>query len=448
MPFSSINFVFLLPILLMVYWALPDSLKRFWLLVGSIVVYMAAGWEDLALLVTLTGLNWLSHRLMPDAPWVRRTMIVVNILFLGWFKYRFFLADAVGLQRGPGDLIIPLGISFYVFQLISYQVEILKGVLTQTPSFFAFFLYIFFFPHHQAGPIMRPHAFLGAFLHGRRWHLGRFKIGLIIFTWGLFKKVWIADFLLGDRVRELYQVLGQSHGASGSVWLLAVTYGIQIYADFSGYSDIAVGVGRMFGFKLDRNFHQPYLAVGPSQFWRKWHITLSAWLRDTIYIPLGGNRGGKGRARVNLMIVMLVGGLWHGAGWAFLLWGFLHGAYLILEQWTAPVLDRVKPLKFILFQLLFMLAWIPFRENNIHTVLNLFSRPSAWIGWEALVAGAWLAAILAFSWAEDAVERRFIRLVRWTYRLPDPVLVPAYSFLLYMILSGVRYETTFIYQRF
>jgi len=183
-------------------------------------------------------------------------------------------------------------------------------------------------------------------------------------------------------------------------------------------------------------------------FWRKWHVTLSEWLRDTIYIPLGGNRKGKGRARINLMIVMLVGGLWHGAGWAFLLWGFLHGAYLILEQWSAPILDRVKPLKFILFQLLFMLAWIPFRENNIHTVFNLFARPAAWFGWEAVLAGMWLLAIIGFSWVEDFIERRFIGLVRWSYRLPDPVLVPAYSVLLYVILAGVRYETTFIYQRF
>jgi alginate O-acetyltransferase complex protein AlgI len=446
-PFSSLNFLVILPLLLLVYWRLPTSLKRVWLLVASLIVYLAAGWQDLLLLVVVTTANWVSSALFPGSRRAPKLLVVADVAVLAWFKYRYFVAGLFGAETA-GSLVIPLGISFYIFQLISYQVELLKGVLRERPTFFAFFLYIFFFPHHQSGPIMRPHKFLGVFNAGRKWNPARFRIGVLIFLWGLFKKVWIADWLASGLVEQSYRDLHQSRGEVGNVLLLAVVYGVQIYADFSGYSDIAVGLGRMFGFKLDRNFHQPYVAFGPSEFWRRWHVTLSQWLRDHIYIPLGGNRHGEARTLVNLMIVMLVGGLWHGAGWAFVLWGGLHGVYLVVERVAKPWLDRVRPLGFVLFQLLFMLAWIPFREPDIGAVLTLFSRGSAWVGPESATALVWLAGIVAFSWAENLLERAFPRLIRMCGRWPAPQFALAHAVLLLVILSGVRHETVFIYQRF
>jgi len=449
MPFSSVNFLATLPLLLVVYWALPRAWRRGWLIVASTIVYMAAGWRDLTLLLAVTALNWGAHRLFPRARAARTALIVFDVLVLAWFKYRLFLAANLGLASAAHEaLIIPLGLSFYTFQLISYQVEIAQGIMKACPSFESFFLYIFFFPHHQAGPIMRPHAFIRSFLEGRRWRLGRFKIGLAIAAWGLFKKIWLADYLLSRWVGGLYGTLEASHGASGNALLLGVAYGAQIYADFSGYSDIAVGVGRMFGFKLDRNFHQPYLASGPSEFWRRWHVTLSSWLRDYVYIPLGGNRRGAARTKLNLMLVMLIGGLWHGAQWTFVFWGFLHGAYLILEQATQRVWKRVPAVKYLFFQALFMLAWLPFRAHRAADLFALVARADAWLSPQTGPALLLFAAVALFSKFEDALERAFPRLVVRLAAVPDVAFAAATAAASLLLISGIKYEVMFIYQRF
>jgi len=234
-------------------------------------------------------------------------LIATDLGVLAWFKYRAFLA-ALATWDQPLAIIIPLGISFYIFQLIAYQVEVRRGQVSVKPPFLDFFLYIFFFPHHQAGPIMRPHAFLINFISPRTFFRSRMTTEAAIFLWGLFKKVWIAD-VVAPFVDALYFRFHDRNGTQGNLWLMGVVYGIQIYGDFSGYSDMAVGLGRMFGFNFDRNFHQPYLARGAAEFWRRWHVTLSQWLRDFLYIPLGGGRGPQSRVIVNLMVVMLLGGL-------------------------------------------------------------------------------------------------------------------------------------------
>ena len=449
MPFASANFLATLALLVAVYWLLPRSKRRAWLIVSSVVVYMAAGWADLALLLAVTTANWASYRLWPRGRAPRAAFIVFNLLVLCWFKYRLFLGGALGFgNAGPRSLIIPLGLSFYVFQLIAYQVEIMRGLITDCPPYLSFLLYIFFFPHHQAGPIMRPHVFIRSFLEGRRWRPSRFKIGLLIAAWGLFKKIWIADFLLSGRVNALYQTLEQSRGARGNAFLLAVAYGAQIYADFSGYSDIAVGLGRMFGFKLDRNFHQPYLSLGPAEFWTRWHVTLSRWLRDFLYIPLGGNRRGALRTQANLMIVMLLGGLWHGASGTFVLWGFLHGLYLVAEKISEPVLGRLRPLKWLVFQTLIMLAWLPFRAHRIGDLLPLFTRLDAWVSPETAWAAALFAAVVAFSKAEDALELRFPAIARRVALVPDAALAAGFALALIGFFAGMKYYVMFIYQRF
>lgn len=449
MPFSSINFLVVLPALVLAYWLLPMAAKRAWLLVASLVVYLAAGWSDLLLLVAVTSANWLSSVAFPRSRLAPKALILGDVLVLGWFKYRYFVAGLLGGGAdGAGSLVIPLGISFYTFQLISYQVEILRGIIAARPTFLAFFLYIFFFPHHQAGPIMRPHAFLGAFAKGRRWCAARFRIGVAILLWGLLKKVWVADWLMGDFVARSFGELHQSLGAHGNVLLLGAAYGIQIYADFSGYSDIAVGLGRMFGFKLDRNFHQPYIAGGPSEFWQRWHVTLSRWLRDHVYQPLGGDWRGRWRTSANLMAVMLLVGLWHGAGWNFVLCGALHGSYLVAERLGRRWFRRAPSVKFVLFQTLFALSWVPFREPDLGVVWNLVSRADAWTGGGTLLGALLGLGAIAFCWAEDRLEQAFPRLwLRWR-RLPASAFAFACSLVLLAVLSGVRYETAFIYQRF
>jgi len=447
MAFCSVNFLATLVFLVAVYWALPRRARRVWLLVSSFIVYMAAGWHDLFLLLGVTFANWAGHKLFPSGRAPRVALIVGDLGVLAWFKYRLFLAGAVGLG-GAGSLIIPLGLSFYIFQLIAYQVEIMRGLIAAPPTFLSFLLYIFFFPHHQAGPIMRPHLFIRSFLEGRRWSPGRFKVGLLIVAWGLFKKIWIADFLLSGRVNALYADLAASGGHRGNALLLAVAYGAQIYADFSGYSDIAVGLGRLFGFKLDRNFHQPYLAGGPSEFWRRWHVTLSRWLRDFLYIPLGGNRRGAWRTRVNVMIVMVLGGLWHGAAWTFVLWGFLHGLYLLLERAVEPLLERFRALKYLLFQTLIMLAWLPFRATRVGDLAVLVTRLDGWVSRDLLWAGALFAAVVGFSRAEDALERRFPRIARRAALVPEPALAMGCAAAVILLFAGIKYDVMFIYQRF
>lgn len=448
MPFSSINFLFLVPLLLMVYWALPQNLKRAWLCSSSVLVYIYAGVPDLMLLLAVTLTNWLSHKWLPESRTTRAIMIITNILVLGWFKYRFFIAGIFHIDHRPIELIVPLGISFYIFQLISYQVEIHKKILVAPPTFFSFFLYIFFFPHHQAGPIMRPHAFLSAFVSGRPWNSHRFKSGLVILLWGLAKKIWLADLLFSGIVNERYALLEQSHGLTGNVLFLGCLYGGQIYADFSGYSDIAVGLGKMFGFKLDRNFHQPYIAMGPSEFWRRWHVTLSQWLRDYIYIPLGGNRSGKFRTRLNMLIVMLVGGLWHGANWTFIVWGGLHGLFLIAEIIQKDLKIKSSLITLLIYQCLFMITWVPFREQNFNFIWTMVRRYDGWIGIETIYALLIITGIVCFSYLEDRLEHYFCRISILVHRLPVLMFSPAYATAIYIILCGVKNETTFIYQRF
>ena len=447
MSFASFNFILSLPLFILSFWLVPRRLQKPWLLVLSLVVYLAAGLGDFLLLFGAVSLNWLVPRCWDRPRLTTPLMVAGNLAFLAYFKYRLFLAGLVATAR-PATLIIPLGISFYVFQLISYQVEIRRGQLGSRQPFLNFFLYIFFFPHHQAGPIMRPHAFLHAFTRPRTFFTSRLVTGMVLLLWGLFKKVWIAD-LVAPQVDQAFRLFHFSGGAEGNLVQLGVLFGIQVYGDFSGYSDMAVGIGRMFGFKFDRNFHQPYVAFGPSEFWRRWHVTLSQWLRDFVYIPLGGNRRGTALACVNLLATMLIGGLWHGAGWNFLVWGGLHGTLLILDRLLpAPAGSWHRWLRYGAFQLMVMLTWVPFREPDLRAIGHALGRQSAWLGARTDQALKLLVLILLFSWLERAMERHFVRLTRWLVAMPLWRFACAYGVLMFFVMVGAGHATTFIYQRF
>lgn len=447
MAFSGFNFLVLLPLFVLSFWLMPVRFQKAWLILLSLIVYMAAGWRDLALLTSAVLVNWLVPRLARGAKVWCYAMVVADLGFLGWFKYRGFFGTMLG-HPGLKDLLIPLGISFYIFQLISYQVEIARKQVGSDYGFVDFFLYIFFFPHHQAGPIMRPHAFLICFTQPRNWYQSRFISGLVILLWGLAKKVWVAD-LIAPKVDAAYKTFHGSGGHTGNIIYLAVLYGVQIYGDFSGYSDMAVGLGRLFGFKFDRNFHQPYTAKGASEFWRRWHITLSQWLRDFVYIPLGGNRKGALRTEVNLMLTMLIGGLWHGAGWNFVLWGGLHGSYLVWERFVpTPRSEIFRIPKLLLFQLCVMLAWVPFRESSFAVIAGAAPRASAWLGKPTLIALGLMLAIIGFSHLEQWAESRFVPMFKRLCHLPLWAFAALYGIALYLVLTGAGHATTFIYQRF
>lgn len=455
MPFSSFNFILVLPLMILSYWALPPRFQKVWLVVLSLGVYLAAGWRDLALLFVAVAVNWAGPFLFGATKRVTVSLVLGNLGFLAWFKYRLFLA-APATWNSPMGLIIPLGISFYVFQLISYQVEVQRGQVDSRVAFLDFFLFIFFFPHHQAGPIMRPHAFLVCFKQPRTFFRSRMITGLMIFLWGLFKKVWIAD-VVAPVVDTYFHRFHADEGLRGNLLLLGVLFGIQVYGDFSGYSDMAVGLGRLFGYKFDRNFHQPYLAGSPSVFWNRWHVTLTKWMRDFVFFPLwnwsAARLSGHIRpAAVMLgcsLAVMLLTGLWHGGGWNFVLWGGIHG--LLLVAWHFLPGSRHPALafpKFVVFQLAVMLTWVLFREPNLEAVLAALTRKSAWVGAETFAALALFAAIVAFSALEDWLECRFVLLTRRARSWHPNLFSLAYGLLLFFVLIGAGSATTFIYQRF
>jgi alginate O-acetyltransferase complex protein AlgI len=315
-----------------------------------------------------------------------------NLGLLGFFKYADFgikqinqITNNIGISEIPAlELILPIGISFYTFQTISYTVDVYRGKLEPSKSFFEFALFVSFFPQLVAGPIIRAKDFLPQLREKIESSKNGFqfrqiiltnnnlKFGISLMALGFFKKMFFADNI-GVYVNEIFaNPIGLD---SFTIWLGTIGFGIQIYCDFSGYSDIAIGAAAILGFKIPKNFNKPYFASSPSDFWRRWHISLSTWLRDYLYIPLGGNKKSESRTYLNLAIVMFLGGLWHGASWNFVIWGLLHGIYLSIHKLLVnkfPVLKnnrffktRIgKIISIAITQYLVFLAWIPFRVRD------------------------------------------------------------------------------------
>ncbi|MCS6978245.1 MAG: MBOAT family protein [Gemmatales bacterium] len=372
MLFPTFQFFVFFCVVFAVYWTLPyltaivpglgehrlHRLRMGWLLLASCYFYMS--WNPIFILLILftASVDYIAARLMQqtETVWKRRALLIVSITLnlglLAFFKYTNFLVGTAigtlnlfGFENDPIvlQIILPLGISFYTFETISYIVDVYQGKIKPVRNLLDYALYIMFFPHLVAGPIVRPHEFLPQIGQVKRWNWDRLQLGVQFFVLGLFKKAAIADQLAGIVDPVFAQPTGYS---SASVWLAVVCYAAQIYCDFSGYSDMAVGLAHMLGFKLPRNFNLPYLADSIADFWRRWHITLSSWLRDYLYIPLGGNRHGEWVTYRNLLMTMLLGGLWHGANWTFVAWGLYHGLLLSLHRaipwprWTTSNLLR------------------------------------------------------------------------------------------------------------
>jgi len=353
MLFNSYSFIlFIAVVLVLHYLPFPWKVKKTNLLLASYLFYAVWNPPFILLLWLSTVLDFVAgKKLYMEQNKARRKLLLavsllVNLGMLGFFKYGNFLLDnfvtlmsAIGLdfQVAKPNIILPVGISFYTFQTLSYTLDMYKRKSKPVNSLLDFSLFVTFFPQLVAGPIVRPDELVPQFSKPKQANRENFLRGLLLLTTGLFMKVVLADTMLAGSAD---MVFGASQTLStADAWLGVLAFSGQIFFDFAGYSTCAIGLAACLGFSLPDNFRFPYAAAGFSDFWRRWHITLSSWLRDYLYIPLGGNRKGSFRTFLNLMITMLLGGLWHGASWTFVAWGALHGIFLGLER----VFRKVKP---------------------------------------------------------------------------------------------------------
>jgi D-alanyl-lipoteichoic acid acyltransferase DltB (MBOAT superfamily) len=340
--FTTPTFLVFLAVVYAAYWRLGLRNQNRLLLAASLVFYGWWDWRFLGLLLGTAGIDYLAALGMSHTgrPGARRALLLAslaaNLGALGFFKYYGFFASSLReLLAGPGfrvhpwelELVLPVGISFYTFQALSYTIDVYRGRLAAVRDPLPYFCYIAFFPQLVAGPIERAQRLLPQFLRERGLEPASARDGLRQMLWGFLKKMVVADNL-APLVAEAY-----APGSTASGWALAwatLGFAFQIYGDFSGYTDIAIGCARLFGFELMRNFDYPYFARSVPEFWRRWHISLATWFRDYLYLPLGGNRVSRWRWRLNVLAVFGVSGLWHGANWTFLAWGLLHGLYYLL----------------------------------------------------------------------------------------------------------------------
>src|SRR3954467_4025874 len=346
MLFNSLTFVVFFALVLAAYWTMRSwEARKNLVLVASYIFYGAWNPPFAALLFATTALDFYLGRQMGKKmePRERRVWLVisvaVNLSMLGFFKYGNFLLENFqwvlargGIQYKPPhlDVFLPIGISFYTFHSLSYTLDIFRGVMRATRSLRDFTLAVSFFPQLVAGPIVRAGDFLPQLEAPPKPQKGRFLWGLLLMTLGLFEKVVLADTLLAGSADRVFGYKGPLMMVDS--WTGVLAFAGQIFCDFAGYSTCAIGAALCLGFHLKDNFRFPYAAIGFSDFWRRWHISLSTFLRDYLYIPLGGNQVRPVRAGTNLVIVMFLGGLWHGAAWTFVVWGLLHGSYLVIER--------------------------------------------------------------------------------------------------------------------
>ena len=394
MIFSSIEFFVFLALVLSALAMLPrEGRRRDLLLFASYVFYGWWDWRFCLLILGSTVVDYLVGRALGRSrePNRRRLLLgislVANLGVLGFFKYANFFLDslrpafeAAGVEFGSLQVILPVGISFFTFQTMSYTIDVYRGRLAAASSFRDFALFVSFFPQLVAGPIVRGSDFLPQLdrEHPARW--SNVVEGAGIFFLGFVKKVLFAD-TLALYVDPVFA--DPSRWSAMTCWLALIAYAGQIYYDFSGYSQMAIGVGRMLGFELPRNFAHPYRSTSITEFWRRWHISLSGWLRDYLYISLGGNRHGELRTYVNLSITMLLGGLWHGANWTFVVWGGLHGGALALHKlWMRfvtphvppPLARRLWPLSWVTTFVFVLITWVFFRAPDFSVAWTYLGR--------------------------------------------------------------------------
>ena len=414
MLFHSPGFFVFLAVVLALFYAVPFRAGKIILLLASYGFYMAWNPRFIVLLLMLTAVDYWAARWMTTLPDARRRIaltisVAANLGFLGFFKYYGFLARQTG-HLPLLEIVLPLGISFHTFQSISYVVDVYRGQQQAIRSLPDYALYISFFPQLVAGPIVRAREFFGDLSNwtGPTWRM--IQDGTLLFLIGLTKKLVFADPF--GTAADAYFGDARSHPGMLTAWTAAFAFAMQIFFDFSGYTDMAIGLAKLFGFHFPENFARPYLAGSVTEFWRRWHMSLSRWLRDYLYIPLGGNRQGRVRTFRNLMITMLLGGLWHGASWNFVLWGGWHGVLLSIERSLKGRVRVPYLMGMIATFSLVLIGWIPFRAPNLGDTGYVLTQmlAGAWgtslltPGLLALTAGALLGALVEERWT---ICRRF-----------------------------------------
>ena len=490
MAFHSPQFLIFFPVVTLAYFLVPQRGRCAWLLAASYFFYLCWNPEYVVLLLLVTAVSYAAALLTDrrqDRRWRRgwtAAGIAATLAGLFFFKYFNFAADTaaavlswVGITAaGPHlDLVLPLGLSFYTFQAVGYLADVCGGKTAAEGNFLRYALFLSFFPKLVSGPIDRSDGLLAQMREGQgEWGLNapfdfdRMRRGLLLMVWGMFLKLVIADRLaiLVDTVFPSYWEYGGVHLAAA-----AVSFSLQIYCDFGGYSAIAIGAAQILGFRLMDNFRQPYLSLSIREFWRRWHISLSSWFRDYLYIPLGGSRKGKERTWVNLMVTFLVSGLWHGASWNFVAWGGLHGLYQIAGDLLRPARDRVcaalrirreaLPWKIVRGLWTFALvtvAWVFFRAESTaqavgflarmatHLSLSLDGITGLGLDWKDLLAAG--AAVLVLLIADllgqkGSVRDRILALplpARWAV-----YYLAVFSILIFGIYGGNYDPSQFIY---
>jgi D-alanyl-lipoteichoic acid acyltransferase DltB (MBOAT superfamily) len=411
--FNSLKFIFVFLPLVMLGWRLarPRRAALLFMTAASYLFYaFAAGWYA-SLMAVSTTVDFTVGLLLEreERPGRRKLILLLSLAFnlglLSFFKYYGFFLDSVNTLAGHTVLkntlhiVLPAGISFYTFQSMGYSIDVYRRHIKASRSLLEFASFVSLFPQLIAGPIVRPHVLLPQLAEQKRVDNSRVTDGAMLFTCGLLKKVLVADRLAfyADPILNAPALYG-----SVDLWLSMIGFALQIYFDFSGYTDMARGLARMLGLEFSINFDSPYHATSPSDFWKRWHVSLSSWLRDYLYIPLGGNRKGKTRTGINLLITMLLGGLWHGAGFNFIVWGGFHGLVLLLfhrheKRWaTLP-----RALRHAAMLPLILASWIPFRMHTMRDLGTFLKRctfmpqraTAPWQLWAFLALGIALCAL-------------------------------------------------------
>ncbi|MBA6152685.1 MBOAT family O-acyltransferase [Gelidibacter maritimus] len=478
MLFNSLDFAVFLPIVFVLYWFVVNKQLKYQnilLVVASYVFYGWWDWRFLTLILFSTIVDYaVGLALSKQENYSKRKIllwisIIVNLSFLGFFKYFNFFVDnfvqafsffGKEIQPNTLNIILPVGISFYTFQTLSYTIDVYKRNLEPTRNFISFAAFVSFFPQLVAGPIERASNLLPQFYIKRQFNYNKAVDGLRQILWGLFKKVVIADNCanVANAIFEGYE----SYSAS-TLLLGAVFFAFQIYGDFSGYSDIAIGTSRLFGFDLKQNFAFPYFSRDMAEFWRRWHISLSTWFRDYIYIPFGGSRGTKRNQIRNVFIIFLVSGFWHGANWTFIVWGVLNAMYfiplLLLNKNRLntnvvaehSLLPSVKELlQMGLTFSLTVIAWVFFRAESVSMALHFLYRTanSSLFTIPQIRPTDLLIFLLIFITIEWAGRRDFYAIERLWFKYPKPIrLFVYYTIAMMIFLYGGRTQE-FIYFQF
>lgn len=484
MLFNSLHFAVFFPVVAAAYFALPWRWRWAGLLAASYYFYMV--WEPGYVLLlgcstlTVYGTALLMGKALSQ-PARRRYLVlslVVNLGLLFVFKYFNFFTDTLrpvlallGLPEvlPHSRLLLPVGISFYTFQALAYSIEVYRGQYPPERHLGRFALYVAFFPTVLSGPIERPQRLLPQLAEYYAFDYVRVTDGLKLMVWGLFQKVVVADHL-ASMVDTVYS--DPSRFTGPMVLLASVLFAFQLYCDFAGYSDIAIGAAQVLGIRVMDNFRRPYFAASVAEFWRRWHISLSTWFRDYLYIPLGGNRVPRPRWSLNILVVFLLCGLWHGAHWTFVVWGGLHGMYIVLGRWTAPGRERItrripvflhQGLRIATTFALVWFAWIFFRAETLgkaFTLLECMGRGwggalsalaagdpggalDLW-GWDLFLSMALIGLVLAIQMVQARIPvRQRLRQAPWWLRWS------LYSAILWMIfLLGALRQTEFYYFQF